>query len=163
MNIVIRAFEKGDTADAVKIWNKVVEDGVAFPQLEGLTEENGAAFFEEQSYTGIAYDEESGEIVGLYILHPNNVGRVGHICNASYAVRSDIRGQHIGEKLVKHCLEMGKALGFRIIQFNAVVASNIHAIHLYERLGFVKIGTVPEGFLLKDGTYEDIILYYHTL
>lgn len=163
MDIKIRAFQKEDTAEAVAIWNKVVEDGVAFPQIEGLDETSGSQFFEEQSFTGIAYDEESREIVGLYILHPNNIGRVGHICNASYAVRSDIRGQHIGEKLVRHCLEMGKTLGFRLIQFNAVVASNVWAIRLYEKLGFVRIGTVPSGFHMKDGTYEDIILYYHTL
>ena len=49
-----------------------------------------------------------GEIVGLYILHPNNVGRCGHICNASYAVKSQLRGHHIGEALVKHCMEQGK-------------------------------------------------------
>lgn len=42
------------------------------------------AFFESQSYTGVADDD--GQIVGLYILHPNNVGRCGHICIASYAV-----------------------------------------------------------------------------
>ena len=40
--------------------------------------------------------EEDGKIFGLYILHPNNVGRCGHICNASYAVSSDARGRHIG-------------------------------------------------------------------
>ena len=81
-------------------------------------------FFSEQSFTGIAYDGGGGEIVGLYILHPNNVGRCGHICNASYAVKSRLRGHHIGEALVKHCMEQGKKLGFRILQFNAVVKSN---------------------------------------
>ena len=100
----IKKYEKTDLKDAVMIWNQVVEDGVAFPQTEPLTEETGHTFFEEQSFTGIAYDERSGEIVGLYILHPNNIGRCGHICNASYAVRADMRGQHIGELLVKHCM-----------------------------------------------------------
>lgn len=69
-------------------------------------------------------------------MHPNNVGRCGHICNASYAVSSKSRGLHIGEKLVKDCLIQGREHGFRVLQFNAVVASNIHARHLYERLGF---------------------------
>lgn len=45
-----------------------------------------------------AVAEEDGKIYGLYILHPNNVGRCGHICNASYAVSSDARGRHIGEQ-----------------------------------------------------------------
>ena len=159
----IKKYEKTDLKDAVMIWNQVVEDGVAFPQTEPLTEETGHAFFEEQSFTGIAYDEWSGEIVGLYILHPNNIGRCGHICNASYAVRRDLRGQHTGEKLVTHCMKKGRELGFRILQFNAVVASNRYALKLYEKLGFIRLGTIPGGFLMKDGHYEDIILHYHVL
>jgi ribosomal protein S18 acetylase RimI-like enzyme len=106
---------------------------------------------------------DSGKIVGLYILHPNNVGRCGHICNASYAVKKGTRGQHIGEKLVAHSMRKGKELGFKILQFNAVVKTNEQAIHLYEKLGFVKLGIIPHGFLMKDGTYEDIIPHYYVL
>ena len=70
--IEIRKFEPDDTDAAVKIWNEVVDDGVAFPQLDDLDHESGLAFFEEQTYTGIAVDSDTNEIVGLYILHPNN-------------------------------------------------------------------------------------------
>ncbi|MBQ8972711.1 MAG: GNAT family N-acetyltransferase, partial [Clostridia bacterium] len=98
-----------------------------------------------------------------YILHPNNIGRCGHICNASYAVDSRRRGAHIGEALVTDCLRQAKALGFRIMQFNAVVESNIHARHLYERLGFTPLGVIPLGFRMKDGHYENICPYYYTL
>lgn len=163
MNIAIRQFEKADIDEAIAIWNRVVEDGVAFPQIEPLDENSGIAFFEEQSFTGIAYDEDTGEIVGLYILHPNNVGRCRHICNASYAVKANLRGQHIGEKLVTHCLSKGKELSFRILQFNAVVKSNHSALALYKKLGFVPLGTIPGGFLTKDGVYEDIIPHYYIL
>ena len=145
----------------IRIWNEVVEDGIAFPQEEFLDAESGDAFFASQSYCGVA--EEDGKVYGLYILHPNNVGRCGHICNASYAVSSDARGRHIGEMLVKDCLRMGRELGFRVLQFNAVVESNIHARHLYERLGFVRLGTIPGGFRMKDGHYENICPYYHEL
>ena len=103
MQIEIRQYEQRDAAQAAEIWNEVVEDGKAFPQMEKLDEVTGHAFFTEQTYTGVAYDAATGELVGLYILHPNNVGRCGHICNASYAVKKSVRGQHIGEKLVKHC------------------------------------------------------------
>lgn len=163
MDIAIREFQRNDIKDAIEIWNQVVEDGIAFPQKEFLEEESGIEFFEGQSYTGIAYDKTNGEILGLYILHPNNVGRCGHISNASYAVRRDIRGRHIGEYLVTHCLKQAKELGFKILQFNAVVKTNVSAIALYKKLGFVELGTIPNGFLMKDDTYEDIVLYYYPL
>ena len=145
----------------IAIWNEVVEEGVAFPQTESLDEDGGAAFFAEQSYCGVADDGEN--VVGLYILHPNNIGRCVHIANASYAVSSACRGRHVGEALVKDCLENAKRLDFTIMQFNAVVESNVHARHLYERLGFVQLGTIPKGFLMKDGHYENICPYYITL
>ena len=160
---MIRKYETNDLPDLIRIWNQVVEDGVAFPQEECLTETTGAEFFAQQTYTAAAVDKNTGKIYGLYILHPNNIGRCGHICNASYAVDRDARGLHIGEKLVKDCLEQGKQHGFGVLQFNAVVASNIHARHLYERLGFVQLGTIPGGFRMKDGHYEDICPYYHVL
>ena len=158
---MIRSYRPQDLDDMIRIWNEVVEEGVAFPQEDFLDPESGAAFFAAQSYTGVA--ETGGKVVGLYILHPNNVGRCGHICNASYAVASGERGRHIGEQLVLDCLRKGKELGFRILQFNAVVENNLHARHLYERLGFRQLGTIPGGFRMKDGHYENICPYYHEL
>ena len=161
MNCLIRKYEDKDLKEMVQIWNEVVEDGMAFPQIEALNIEEAGNFFKGQSFTAVA--EVDGKILGLYILHPNNVGRCGHIANSSYAVKSSARGKKIGEKLVCHSLEQGKKLGFNILQFNAVVKSNVGAIGLYEKLGFVKLGTIPGGFLNKDELYEDIILFYHKL
>ncbi len=163
MKIKIREYESSDAKNATEIWNEVVKEGNAFPQKEELSLNEADEFFKSQTYTGIAFDEETGNMVGLYILHPNNVGRCAHIANASYAVKKNVRGEHIGEKLVKDCLEVARKKGFKILQFNAVVASNIHAIHLYERLGFTKLGKIPGGFLLPDGNYEDIFPFYHEL
>lgn len=163
MNIEVRAYEEKDLPEMIRIWNEVVEEGIAFPQEELLNHETGKEFFGSQTYNAVAVNTDTGQICGLYILHPNNVGRCGHICNASYAVLSEYRGMHIGEKLVSDCLLQGQRHGFRVMQFNAVVASNIHARHLYERLGFVQLGTIPKGFRMKDGHYEDICPYYHTL
>ncbi|MBQ9273755.1 MAG: GNAT family N-acetyltransferase [Succinivibrio sp.] len=157
--ITIRAYESFDCADATAIWNAVVREGLAFPQEEELTVESARQFFASQSYTAVAVTEKA-EVVGLYILHPNNVGRCGHICNTSYAVKEGLRGQHIGEALVKDSLQAAARLGFRILQFNAVVASNTPALHLYRRLGFTQLGRIPKGFRLKDGSYEDIIPHY---
>lgn len=163
MNIFIRKYTENDLTDMIKIWNEVVTEGNAFPQEECLDRESGEEFFGSQTYCGVAEDASSGEIYGLYILHPNNIGRCGHICNASYAVSSAARGLHIGEKLVLDCLKQGRLHGFGVLQFNAVVAGNTHARHLYERLGFTQLGTIPNGFRMPDGSFSDICPYYREL
>lgn len=157
--ISVRQYKTEDLPQMIDIWNEVVEDGIAFPQEELLNDSTSTEFFASQSYCGVAVNE-SGAVVGLYILHPNNVGRCGHICNASYAVSSKCRGQHIGEKLVLDCMARAKEIGFKILQFNAVVESNIHARHLYERIGFTQLGVIPNGFRMKDGHFENICPYY---
>ena len=159
--MTVREYTESDLSRMIDIWNEIVEEGIAFPQEECLDGESGKEFFASQTYAGVA--EDDGGIVGLYILHPNNVGRCGHICNASYAVDSRCRGKHIGESLVKDCLEQAREHGFRLLQFNAVVESNIHARHLYERLGFEQLGTIRGGFRMKDGSYVNICPYYKEL
>ncbi|ACL19757.1 GCN5-related N-acetyltransferase [Desulfitobacterium hafniense DCB-2] len=163
MSITVREFTPEDIPAMLPIWNEVVATGIAFPQMEPLDEKTGLEFFGGQSFTGVAIEEATGNMVGLYILHPNNVGRCGHICNASYAVKSEERGKRIGEILVKHCLAKAKEIGFQILQFNAVVSTNTAALQLYAKLGFVQLGVIPGGFLMKDGSYEDIIPHYYLL
>ena len=64
---------------------------------------------------------------------------------------------------MQHCIDMAEQLGFRILQFNAVVRSNRAALALYRKLGFVQLGIIPGGFRLNDGSYEDIIPHYYLL
>ena len=163
MNIEVRTYRHEDVPAMTAIWNQVVEDGIAFPQEILLDDVSGPAFFAEQTDCAVAVDTGTDEVCGLYILHPNNIGRCGHLANASYAVSRDKQGFHIGEKLVLHSLQLAKEYGFRVMQFNAVGASNIHARHLYERCGFVSLGVIPEGFRMKDGHFEDICPYYRVL
>ncbi|HWT73573.1 MAG TPA: GNAT family N-acetyltransferase [Mobilitalea sp.] len=158
MEITLREYRREDIPYLMAIWNAVVEEANAFPQVTCLEERQATEFFAAQTYTGVA--ELDGEVVGLYILHPNNIGRCGHIANASYAVKAGCRGNKVGEQLVRDSLRKGREFGFKIMQFNAVVSINSAAIHLYEKIGFHRLGIIPNGFQLGDGSYTDIILYY---
>ena len=145
--MIVRAYQKRDLADMIRIWNEVVEEGIAFPQEDDLNETTGKEFFGAQSYCGVA--EEDGVVVGLYILHPNNIGRCGHIANASYAVDSKKRGHHIGEQLVCDCLAQAKRLGFQIMQFNAVVKPiSMHGICM-NVWGLNSLGRSKTGFVSR--------------
>jgi len=154
-------YTSSDLPEMIEIWNAIVKDGHSFPQITPLSLQEAKVFFKEQTYTGIALIEN--EIVGLYILHPNNIGRCGHICNASYAVKQGLRGKGIGCKLVLDSIDKGREENFRILQFNAVLATNKQAIHLYEKLGFKSLNKIPGGFILPNGEYTDIIPFYKEL
>lgn len=65
MKMIIREYTQNDISDMIRIWNEVVEEGVAFPQEECLDMGTGTVFFASQSYTGVA--EEDGTILGLYM------------------------------------------------------------------------------------------------
>lgn len=171
-DVHVRLFERADVPAMRRIWNQVVEDGRAFPQ-EDLLATDGEAyeFFTSQAATavavvrsqGCAADGSSEAVLGLYILHPNNVGRCGHIANTSYAVAREARGMHVGEALVRDSLVRARDVGFRVLQFNAVVASNASALHLYEKIGFTRLGAIPGGFRNIDDVYEDIYPHYYDL
>ncbi len=158
--IILNELKAEDLGGALKIWNDVVKDGIAFPQDKEMTVDEAISFFNAQTKTITAKDTKDDQVVGMYILHPNNVGRCAHICNASYAVSKDCRGKGIGELLVKDCIKRAKECGFKILQFNAVVADNIPALNLYKKLGFKQLGTIPKGFKNTDGVYKDIIPHY---
>ena len=66
--IIVRKYEEKDLSAMIRIWNEVVEDGVAFPQEECLDEKTGAEFFAAQTYTAVAENMENGQVLGLYIL-----------------------------------------------------------------------------------------------
>lgn len=154
----IREFKENDLSQMIGIWNQIVEQGDSFPQKEVLDFESAKLFFSEQTFTGVF--ERDNQILGLYILHPNNIGRCNHIANASYAVLKGQRGNKIGEKLILHSKKIAVNKGFRILQFNAVTITNTGALHLYKKLGFSQLGVIPGGFLSKENKYVDIIPHY---
>lgn len=101
--------------------------------------------------------------VGLYKIAPNQAGPGGHVVNGSYMVAPTTRGGGVGRTMVEHSIERAAELGYRGIQFNAVAATNVHAIGLYERLGFLTIGVIPGGFRHPEQGFVDLLIMYRPL
>jgi len=157
MDIEMRTINQADLKQAAEIWNFIVAEANSFPGDQLLCADQAAAMFADQTETICACCGE--EVVGLYILHPNNIGRCGHIANASFAVKEAYRGKGIGRLLVQDCLTRSKENGFKGLQFNAVVSTNYPAITLYLKLGFKIIGTIKDGYRLKDNSYVDTLVF----
>lgn len=163
MHITYRLFALKDLTQLKKAWNDIVDEGDSFPQEFPFSEDEAHAFFLNQKATAVAIDTDTGEIAGFYILHDNNVGRCSHTANASYGVVKKYQGNHIGRELVNHSLNLARELGYKGIQYNAVVKTNYPAITLYLKLGFEIIGTIPDGYRMKDESFEDILIFYKKL
>ena len=159
--LTFRHYTDADIPAMREMWNVILEDGVAFPGTELYDDVGFAAMLAAQ--TSVTCMVKDGVLAGYYILHPNNIGRCSHVANASFILSKAMRGQHLGRPLVENCLQQAKACGFRGMQFNAVVASNLPALHIYQEVGFEKVGTIPGGFLLKDGSYSDMYILYRSL
>lgn len=90
--------------------------------------------------------ERDGEVLGLYMLRPNQPGLGDHVANAGYMVAASARGQGIASAMCEHSLAEARHAGFTAMQFNYVVASNEGAVRLWQRHGFAIVGHVPGAF-----------------
>ncbi|MEO6701194.1 MAG: N-acetyltransferase [Jatrophihabitantaceae bacterium] len=109
----------------------------------------------------LATDGPDGAVLGSYKVGPNRAGPGAHIGTASYLVDAAIRGRGIGRAMVLHSLDQARLAGFQGLQFNAVAASNVHAVRLYRQLGFTVIGAVPGGFHHPQQGFVDLLIMYH--
>lgn len=160
-NTVLRQYKEADGAQVLSILNEVIDEGGSIP----FTEHWDLSFLDEHlsrnDFSCVAV--RGNEVVGFYTLHVNIPGRCSSGANATYLVKKECRGMHIGEMLVLNSIHKAKELGYRYMQFNGVVDTNIHARHLYQRCGFKEIGVVPKGFQIRDGSYQDMHIYWLNL
>lgn len=158
MSIIFQTYKKKDISNLKNIWNDILLDGNYFPGENLYEDKEFETMLKAQSaVTCILIDRK---VAGYYVLHPNNIGRCHHVANASYAISKEYRGKKLAEPLVRQSIEQAKELGFRGLQFNAVVVENLAAIHTYQKIGFDIIGTIPGGYRLKNGIYSDMLIMY---
>lgn len=103
------------------------------------------------------------EVLGTYILRPNQSGGGSHVANAGFMVSASARGQGIGRAMVEHCLSEARRLGFRAMQFNYVISTNTAAIRLWRDFGFEIVGTLHGAFRHPENGYVDVYVMYRSL
>lgn len=104
--------------------------------------------------------ERGGTILGTYYIKANFAGGAAHVCNCGYMVAPTARGQGVAAKMCVHSQQQARALGYRAMQFNIVLASNEGAIHLWKKLGFDTVGRLPQVFEHpKLGLIDALVMY----
>lgn len=92
------------------------------------------------------YLAEDGDILGTYFIKTNHKGAASHVCNCGYVTSAAARGRGLATEMCQASQTQARALGFKAMQFNMVVASNVGAVALWHRLGFDTVGTLPLAF-----------------
>jgi len=161
--ITLRRATDADWTAIWPIWHEIAAAGDTFSYDPSTTSDDAQRMWlgPEPDETWVCLDD--GALVGLYHVGPNQGGPGSHIANASYMVDSATRGRGIGRVLVEHSLHRARETGYLGVQFNAVAATNVYAIKLYLDLGFVTIGTVPQGFRHPSEGLVDLLIMYRAL
>ena len=97
---------------------------------------------------------EHGGVICGYGIMSYGAGEA-HILNV--CIRGDLRGRGVGRKLLDYLIERARLAGMQDI-FLEVRPSNPTAIHLYESIGFTRVG-VRKGYYQAVEGREDAFVY----
>lgn len=160
--IHIRRYEKQDWPQVWVVLEPVFRLGqtYAFPTDISETEAH-KAWVETPGQTYVA--EADGQLLGTYYIKPNQPGQGAHVCNCGYVVASNMRGQGIATQMCTHSLVEARALGFKAMQYNLVVATNQDAVHLWQKMGFEVVGRLSNAFKHPQLGYVDALVLYQWL
>jgi GNAT superfamily N-acetyltransferase len=162
LGYTLKPFILNDEKGLYEIFCNVVDSGSQFPYECNSIQEFHRQFLGPESRVYVCHSSNEVVVAGFYI-RSNFSGRSNHIANAAYMVRDIYRSQGIGTLLIKASLHIAKDLGFHAMQFNMVLSENIHAIKLYQKLGFSIIGTIPKAIRKPEGSYQEGYIMYRTL
>ena len=141
----IRSATAADAADILRIFRDVVAAGDTYLFETSTTDNDALSYFLGPGILSFVA-EEQGQVIGVYKLIPNHVGRGSHVANASFMVDPKAQGRGAGRALGEHCMEAARRQGYDAMQFNFVVSTNTAAIALWKKLGFNIVGTLPKAF-----------------
>ncbi|MEV8632167.1 GNAT family N-acetyltransferase [Streptosporangium sp. NPDC051023] len=160
-------IREAGTDDWPAIWpffHTIVAAGETFTYPADLSEEQGRDWWllSAPDRTVVAVDD-SGAVLGTAKMNPNHMGNASHVASASYMVDPVHTGRGVGRALCAYTMEWARAAGYRAMQFNAVVETNVNAVRLYRSLGFEVLGTLPEGFRHPAKGYVGLHIMYCAL
>lgn len=158
----IRLAQAGD-ADAIwRIMEPVIRAGETYALPRTMTRDEALGYWHANAL-GVYVAEEHGEILGTYCMRINRPAGGSHVANCGYMVAIAASGRGVGRAMCENSIERARAIGFRAIQYNFVVSTNVRAIRLYENLGFEIAGRLPGAFAHPTSGYIDAYIMFLAL
>ena len=153
----LQQARESDYEEMREMLNETIEEGLSYPQLNTLDPLQFKAYFLSHfAFSVTVKKEEGGEggkegekekVIGCFYIKPNFPGRSSHICNGGFITKKGWRGRGVALAMAKNYLKLAREIGFRSSFFNLVYENNVASVHLWEKLNFSLIGSVPNAAL----------------
>jgi L-amino acid N-acyltransferase YncA len=161
--VIIREANDEDWDAIFPIFRAIVDAGETYAYPEGLSSDEARRLWMEPppGHCVVALDGET--VLGTAKMGPNRPARGSHVATASFMVNPEQQGRGVGLALGTYVLNWARESGYHSMQFNAVVETNVGAVHLWQRLGFEILTTVPEAFDHRERGLVGLHIMYRIL
>jgi ribosomal protein S18 acetylase RimI-like enzyme len=171
--VIIRRLSRRDLRAVLEFANDLVRERDRNPDLGIISLDRRMSVEDERKFLermirGVAKKEEVSlaAFSGRRMVAHCHVSRrtpkdVRHTGVFGLTISSDYRGIGIGRKLSTEVLNEALQIGVWLVELT-VFAINEKAISLYERIGFKRVGIIPNK-ILRDGRHLDEIIMYADL
>jgi L-amino acid N-acyltransferase YncA len=153
------------TTDADAVWSilePIVRAGETYALPRDLSRDDVLAWWHAAG-NEVFVAEDAGTVLGTYFIHPNQRGPGSHVANCGYATAGAATGRGIARAMCAHSLEHARARGYRAMQFNFVISSNVPAVHLWTAMGFETLCRLPGAFQHPTLGFVDALVMFRTL
>jgi ribosomal protein S18 acetylase RimI-like enzyme len=158
----IRRAHPSDAQAIAEIIVPTFREGSTYTIDPNISEEEALAYWlSADKETFVA--EADGLMLGTYFIRPNQGGGGRHVCNCGYITRTGASGRGVARAMCLHSLAHARSRGYRAMQFNFVVATNVRAVRLWQSLGFVVVGRLPGAFQHPSEGFVDALIMYQSL
>jgi len=168
--IVLRPLSMRDIDESLLFANTLVQERRNSPEMgvvsfaKRVTRKEEARFLRtvvrgtsEREFVNVA--AFVGEkLVGMCDVRRRKAKDEHHSAVLGIVILEGYRGVGIGERMMGEALRQARALGIWLVELT-VFAINHAAIHLYEKMGFRRVGTIPEKIVRGERHFDEVTMY----
>lgn len=164
--VILRTPKWEDLDGLLELINSLVDEGAEISKNKKTTREEEINWLAslmahvEKNETSFLVADIGGKVVGSSDVNPRT-GYESHVGSAGIVIKRAYRDVGIGTEIMRTQIDLAKKMGIKVLILT-VFASNVKAIHVYEKVGFVQTGRIPRKHF-KDGIYIDEVIMTNLL